>query len=587
VKRAFQQDVESGMAKHARAAVRQQNRKYFRGRKQQFERLQRCVFLDRLKRKDPAVHALITKNKTSQQTPVSECAWKDHLKAHFQPPSLERGEAARPGRGLHARDVAVPLGRRHPAPEILLQQATQAGWVPSPDNFPFPSVGALEQLVKTHIKKMNVSSSAGLDCISPPFIKHALRERCINYRLVKDNVLLPYLAQLFHLIMTKGCVPSSWKSAKLSPLHKKGPVLNPANYRMIAVSGTVYRLFTNVLRDLVTEWCDKNKKIPDTQFGFFPGRNTLQPIFILRHLKHAASTLKPCGSPRLHAAFIDFTQAYDTIPREKLWQHLQRIRMPSLFLSILRNIYDKDEYILVDGDKKAHVQPTRGVKQGCPLSPLLFSLYINDIDQIAEDVEGAVAGDGEYKMTHMLYADDLCLTVNDPQQMQKMLNRLQGYSRQKGLIVNVGKSEVVHFNSKKGCTSVPAFLYEGKPLVQSDAFRYLGMVFTHTLNLEVAAEHAVRPYMAAMQRIKGVARTYRLTNRPNVMIWLSKIYAVSAGMYGSQVWGTRYLRAGTEFDSRLQKQHLCFLRRVLGVKKTTSNWCVLRECGQEPLQFYW
>ena len=93
--------------------------------------------------------------------------------------------------------------------------------------------------------------------------------------------------------------------------------------------------------------------------------------------------------------------------------------------------------------------------------------------------------------------------------------------------------------------------------------------------------------MAAMQRIKGVARTYRLTNRPNVMIWLSKIYAVSAGMYGSQVWGTRYLRAGTEFDSRLQKQHLCFLRRVLGVKKTTSNWCVLRECGQEPLQFYW
>mgnify|MGYP006299924015 CR=1 FL=1 len=58
-------------------------------------------------------------------------------------------------------------------------------------------------------------------------------------------------------------------------------------------------------------------------------------------------------------------------------------------------------------------------------------------------------------------------------------------------------------------------------------------------------------------------------------------------MYGSQIWGTRHLREGTEFDSRLQKQHLSFLRRVLGVKRTTSNWCVLRECGQEALQFYW
>ena len=96
-------------------------------------------------------------------------------------------------------------------------------------------------------------------------------------------------------------------------------------YRMIAVSEVMYRIFANVLKDLVTEWCVKKGKIPDTQFGFFPGRSTLHPLFILRHLRHAAKKLKPRSSPRLHVAFIDFSQAYDTVPRQQLWSHLRRM----------------------------------------------------------------------------------------------------------------------------------------------------------------------------------------------------------------------------------------------------------------------
>ena len=81
---------------------------------------------------------------------------------------------------------------------------------------------------------------------------------------------------------------------------------------MIAVSGVMYHIFANVLKDLVrTDWCVRKGKIPDTQFGFFSGRSTLHPQFILRHFRHAAKKLKPRSSPRLHVAFIDFSQAYD------------------------------------------------------------------------------------------------------------------------------------------------------------------------------------------------------------------------------------------------------------------------------------
>eukprot|EP00983_Pelagomonas_calceolata_P116865 1160359-Pelagomonas_calceolata.AAC.2 len=69
-----------------------------------------------------------------------------------------------------------------------------------------------------------------------------------------------------------------------------------------------------------------------------------------------------------------------------------------------------------------------------------------------------------------------------------------------------------------------------------------------------------------------------LKNRPHALIWLSKVYGIPGGMYACQVWGTEYLREGSEFKSHLQKRQSCSLRRFLGVKSTATNWPVLREC---------
>ena len=71
------------------------------------------------------------------------------------------------------------------------------------------------------------------------------------------------------------------------------------------------------------------------------------------------------------------------------------------------------------------------------------------------------------------------------------------------------------------------------------------------------------------------------------MLWLFKTYALSAGMYASQIWSTQFLKHDNGFSNPLQVAHMAFFKRILGVKPTSANWCVLRECAQELLQFYW
>eukprot|EP00983_Pelagomonas_calceolata_P058517 1145524-Pelagomonas_calceolata.AAC.2 len=137
---------------------------------------------------------------------------------------------------------------------------------------------------------MDTTSFSGFDTITPTFIKHAFKRVPKQHGRGWENVnvLALHIAAMFKLFITKAHIPRSWKEAKVTPIHKKGPVTDPGIYRMIAVSGTLYRLYANLSRSMNQDWCSQHNKIPDTQFDFYHGRSTLQPLFILRHLRDAA-----------------------------------------------------------------------------------------------------------------------------------------------------------------------------------------------------------------------------------------------------------------------------------------------------------
>ena len=144
---------------------------------------------------------------------------------------------------------------------------------------------------------------------------------------------------------------------------------------------------------------------------------------------------------------------------------------------------------------------------------------------------GAVTGTEGLRVTHMLYADDLTLTANDPVQLQKMLRRLESNAARKGLTVNVHKFYIFNSNAYRN-SAVPVFRLYNQELEERDYFTYLGMLFNQHKNLHHAASHALRPFNVALRRVQEFGIEKRISDRPHAMFGFSR-HALSAGMYAS------------------------------------------------------
>jgi len=334
----------------------------------------------------------------------------------------------------------------------------------------------------------------------------------------------------------------------------------------------IYRLFANLVRDLLTDWALAEHQIPDSQFGFCPTRNTNQPLFILCHILATAKKDKM----KVYTAFLDLFAAYDSVPREKPWRRLQKIKTPQYLRDNIQTMYTGCLYLLIDGDRiSEEVAPNRGLKQGCPLSPLLYSLYNNDIDRFLAVQRGAATALDAIKIPHCDYADDIALTSNTAENLQLQLNKFYDYTRFKGL--NTDKTKVMVFFSR-GNSAVNTFTYDGTPLKIVTHFKYLGFTLTRDGSMHTAADK----FRSGIARVYIIGDSKGIKRRKHAMLWLFQVFALKAGLYGCQVWATPSL---TYDSSKIipTHVHLGFLKRLLGVKKSIDTHCVLRKTGQMPI----
>ena len=151
------------------------------------------------------------------------------------------------------------------------------------------------------------------------------------------------------------------------------------------------------------------------------------------------------------------------------------------------------------------IKSTLGLKQGCPLSPMLFNLYIDDIKEIFDDQCDPVTVH-DLQLNHFLYADDLALLSLSQSGLQRCLDHVFDFSLKKRLSINIDKSKTLTFN-KGGKYIKDSFTMGGRRLEPVQSFCYLGLdvkasgTVQHSLRIvnEKAAK-AMRPLNNAISR---------------------------------------------------------------------------------------
>ena len=330
------------------------------------------------------------------------------------------------------------------------------------------------------------------------------------------------------------------------------------------------------------------------QAGFRPNLSTVHQVFALRHLiDESKAKRKP-----LYTCFVDFSKAYDRVPRHLLWQIMGDIGVPQKFVKAIESMYKELQCMVrIQGVAGSRFSSHVGVKQGCPLSPTLFGLFIDRlyfyVQSKAPDL-GITLGSGR-RIPMLLYADDFLLLAHSPEQMHTLLQLVTSFMHSSGMVANTsqGKTEMVIFGAKdadRASLQDLVFLIGGQRIAVVQQYKHLGVMFheKHGCKIDFDARRSkvlratgmLRHAMAASEAAKSIPLGFSLYDacvRP-------------VATYASAVWATRFSGvppSGHVTGQALEKAHLEFMKTWCRLRPSVPVWALYRELGRLPLHYFW
>ena len=277
------------------------------------------------------------------------------------------------------------------------------------------------ELVARKIKAMKDNKSPGVDGIPPKLLMETV-----------DQISIP-LARVFNLSLKEGVVPFEWKEANIIPLFKKGSRNKSENYRPVSLTSVICKLLERLIKDHMVDFLVKHKLLNSSQHGFLKARSCLTNM--LCFLEEITKWID-MGSP-VDIIYLDFQKAFDKVPHQRLLLKLKAHGIGDSITDWIEQwLTDRRQRVVVDGEVSNWKSVLSGVPQGSVLGPILFLIYINDLD---ESITSNV----------LKFADDTKLfrkvnTDGDKQHLQNDLDRLVKWSEKWQMLFNFGKCKCLH-----------------------------------------------------------------------------------------------------------------------------------------------
>lgn len=408
--------------------------------------------------------------------------------------------------------------------------------------------------VRAILRSLDVRKASGPDGIPAVVLKKCAAE------------LSPTLTRLYRLSYSSGIVPQAWKEANVQAVPKKGDRSDPGNYRPIAITSILCKVFERIINGQLIRYLEDHSLINDRQYGFRPKRSTGDLLAYVTHLwgeamdKHGESL----------AISLDISKAFDRVWHRSLLSKLPGYGLPPQLCNWVADfLHGRRIRVLCDGRASQSLPVNAGVPQGSVLSPTLFLLHINDL--LNSGSIHCYADDGT---VHGRYLGHPATKQADIEENRRSL--VAELDRVLNCVSQWGSKNLVEFNAKKtqACAfsaKMSPFLpfpsLQTTPLPIQDSLNILGMDIQRDLNSKNYIEGVIKTASKKLGILKRVGRFFT----PEQLCLLYKTQVRPCVEYCSHLWNgsAQYL-----FDAldKLQRRAI----RIIGNVEITKTL--------EPLQ---
>ena len=361
------------------------------------------------------------------------------------------------------------------------------------------------------------------------------------FKLTK-HILASPMTDIINLSFITGIHPNNLKIAKVVPIFKnKGSNLQCNNFRPISLLSNINKIYEKLMYTRLYNFLDIHNCIYNLQFGFREKHSTNHALFsITEKIREALDKNNfACG------IFIDLQKAFDTVNHNILLQKLNHYGIRGVANSWLKSyLSDRKQYVSINGFESNTQNINVGVPQGSVLGPLLFLIYINDLNVAIN-----------YSIVHH-FADDTNLLIigKSLKSIKKRANidlkLLYNWLKANKISLNSNKTEAILFRHPNKTMNYDLNLkIDGKKIHLTNRVKYLGVYLDPHLNWK---PH-INELSSKLSRAIGMLSKIRHYVSYNTLISIYYAIFSSHMMYGCQIWGQNG-NANRNKISILQKQ---------------------------------